>query len=405
MTAVGNKKNFIISVVYIAILVMLFYAFFKYAFGLVFPFIAALFIAMLLQRPLNFICSKARLPRGIVSTVLVLLCFFVVLSVFGIVIFWAGTELKGFFNYLMIQLEDIPAFIKSVEAKLADGLAFLPDKLEHSLTSFISEKLSILLDSPEKPQGGELGLDFSMFSGVFSSVVDTAKQIPVTLVALLVSVVACCFMTADFASVKNIILSLFRPELRNKIVRSKQILFPALGKMGKAYGLIIVITFCELSLGLFLLKLLNIYDSGYIPIIAIITAIIDIIPVLGTGTVLVPWALYSLITGDYPLGIGLLVIYVCITVIRQIIEPKLVATQLGIPPFATIMAMYIGSRIFGFIGLFLLPITLVMIKMLDDEGIIHVLYKKERTEQDSGGEAEDSSKQVESPDCAPSEKD
>ena len=212
-------------------------------------------------------------------------------------------------------------------------------------------------------------------------------------------------MTADFASVKNIILSLFRPELRNKIVRSKQILFPALGKMGKAYGLIIVITFCELSLGLFLLKLLNIYDSGYIPIIAIITAIIDIIPVLGTGTVLVPWALYSLITGDYPLGIGLLVIYVCITVIRQIIEPKLVATQLGIPPFATIMAMYIGSRIFGFIGLFLLPITLVMIKMLDDEGIIHVLYKKERTEQDSGGEAEDSSKQVESPDCAPSEKD
>ena len=93
--------------------------------------------------------------------------------------------------------------------------------------------------------------------------------------------------------------------------------------------------------------------------------------------------------------------YVCITVIRQIIEPKLVASQLGIPPFATIIAMYIGSKIFGFIGLFLLPITLVMVKMLNDEGIIHVFHnnepKAESTPENSaenadkiGGEAGDS---------------
>lgn len=377
MNKIEKKKNFIISTVYAAIVVLLFYAFFKYAFGLIFPFFAALLIAMLLQRPLNFICRKTPLKRGIVSVVMVFLCFLVFISLIGLAVFSLGAELRDFFQYLMIQFEDIPAFIEKIEVTLGKGLAFLPDKLEIAVTGFISEKLSLLLNSPDQPQASDSGFDFSMLSGPLSSVWNTAKQIPVTLIAFVVSVVACCFMTADFATVKKCILSLFRNETREKVVRTKKLLFPALGKMCKAYGLIIIITFSELSAGLFLLSILKIYNGGYILIIALITALIDIVPVLGTGTVLVPWALYCLIIGDYPLAIGIVIMYVCITVIRQIIEPKLVASQLGIPPFATIIAMYIGSKIFGFIGLFLLPITLVMVKMLNDEGIIHVFHHYE----------------------------
>lgn len=401
MNKIEKKKNFIISTVYAAIVIFLFYAFFKYAFGLIFPFFAALLIAMLLQRPLNFICRKTPLKRGIVSVVMVFLCFLVFVSLIGLAVVSIGAELRDFFRYLMIQFEDIPAFIEKIEAVLGKGLAFLPDKLEGSVTGFVSEQLSLLLNSSEKQAASDSSFDFSMLSGPISSVWNTAKQIPVTLIAFVVAVVACCFMTTDFATVKKSILSLFRSETREKVVRTKKLLFPALGKMCKAYGIIITITFCELSAGLFLLKLLKIYDGSYIFVIALITAFIDIVPVLGTGTVLVPWALYCLIIGDYPLAIGIVIMYVCITVIRQIIEPKLVASQLGIPPFATIIAMYIGSKIFGFIGLFLLPITLVMVKMLNDEGIIHVFHnyepKAEATPENSaenadkiGGEAGDS---------------
>ena len=91
---------------------------------------------------------------------------------------------------------------------------------------------------------------------------------------------------------------------------------------------------------------------------------------------MIPWALWSLFTGDVGLGIGLLVVYAIISVIRQVIEPKLVASQLGLPPFVTIMAMYIGSQLFGFIGLFLLPITIMLLKVLNDEGVIHIFKKK-----------------------------
>lgn len=373
---IEKKKKFIINFLYASIIILLFFAFFKYAFGLFVPFIAALLIATVLQRPLNAICKNKYMKRGPVSAILVLLCFVALIAFFVLLAVWAGSELKGFIQYLLIELQDIPRFIESIEGKLSSGLSFLPEKIGGGLASFISEKLSVLLDST---QGATVpNFDFSILSGPLASVLDTAKQIPMTLVAFLVSIVSCCFMTADFANVKRIILSLFRTETREKVVRAKRLMFPTLGKMARAYGIIITITFCELSLGLFLLKLIGVYNGKYLLMVSFITAIIDIVPVLGTGTVLVPWALFSILSGEYGLAIGLFVLYGCITVIRQIIEPKLVASQLGIPPFATIMAMFIGTKVFGFIGLFLLPLTLVMVKLLNDEGIIHIFHKDEQ---------------------------
>ena len=379
MTGIEKKKNFIISVLYGAIVLALFYAFFKYAFGLFLPFIVAVLVAMILQKPINFICNKTPLKRGIVSVFMVLICSLAILFGISMIFVWIGTELKGFFQYIMIQLEDIPTLLVKIELALRDGLSFLPDKVESTITTFISEKLNEFLNSSNKPDA-PTSFDVSSLATPLLGILDTAKQIPTTIVSIVIAIIACCFMASDFKTVKKVILSLFKPETREKVVRAKHLLFPALGKMAKAYALIITITFTELSLGLFLLQLMGIYESGYIFIIAGIVALIDIVPVLGTGTVLIPWAVYSLFTGNIPLAIGIIVMYVCITVIRQIIEPKLVAAQLGIPPFTTIMAMYIGSRIFGFIGLFLLPITIVMVKMLNDEGIIHVFHKVEDDE-------------------------
>ena len=87
---------------------------------------------------------------------------------------------------------------------------------------------------------------------------------------------------------------------------------------------------------------------------------------------LIPWAAYSLITGDVSLGIGLLVLYAVISIIRQIAEPKLVAGQLGLSPIVTIISLYLGLKIFGVLGMFVTPILVIMIKLLNDEGIINI---------------------------------
>lgn len=380
MTSTEKKKKFIINIVYTVILVALFYLFFKFAFGTILPILCAVVAAMILQKPVNFICKKTPLKRGLVSALAVLFGFAVVISGLVLLLIWVGSEFKGFFQYVMIQFEDIPALVHKVEGYIANAIGFLPEKLETTVMEFVSEKLASITAPTVTPNDSSMSIDLSMLSTPLMGIWNTAKQIPTTLVSIVVAIVACCFMTADFASVKRLVLGFFQPDTRTKIVRAKRLLFPSLGKMAKAYGIIITITFCELSLGLFLLKLMGIYDSGYIFVIAILTAIIDIVPVLGTGTVLIPWAVVSLLNANYPMAIGLIIMYACITVIRQIIEPKLVAAQLGIPAFLTIVSMFIGSQIFGVIGIFILPITIVMLKLLNDEGIIHIFHYTDNEE-------------------------
>lgn len=394
MTGTEKKRKFIINVIYTVILIALFYLFFKFAFGTILPILFAIVAAMILQKPVNFICKKTPLKRGLVSALSVLLGFGLFISVLVLIVIWVGSEFKGFFQYIMIQLEDIPALVHKIERYIGNAVGFLPEELETTVMDFVREKLTTLTAPDVAPTESSTSIDLSMLSTPLMGIWNTAKQIPTTLVSVVIAVVTCCFMTADFDSVKKLILGFFAPETRSKIIRAKRLLFPSLGKMARAYGIIITITFCELSLGLFLLKLIGAYDSGYIFVIAILTAIIDIVPVLGTGTVLIPWALISLLNGNYSLAIGLLVLYGCITVIRQIIEPKLVAAQLGIPAFLTISSMFIGSQIFGVIGIFILPITIVMLKLLNDEGIIHIFHYKDNINKEDASEKSEEKEEV-----------
>ena len=380
MTGIEKKKNFIINIAYIAVVLALFYLFFKYVFGAILPIIIAVIVAFILQRPVNFICKKTHLKKGVVSAVTVLVSFLAFASVIVLLFVWLFSELKGFIQYLIIRFEDLPSFVSEIEKMIVGFVSILPEKISAPAINFIHEKIQSLTTS--KPSFSVQDVDFSILSAPLSGVWNTAKQIPTTLVSVVVSIIASCFITADFGTFKALVLGLFHEQTREKIIRAKRLLIPSLGKYAKAYGLIISVTFIELCIGLFALKLLGIYNSGYIFIIAALTAVVDIVPVLGTGTIVIPWAAYNLFTGNIPLAIGLFVIYICITVIRQVIEPKLVATQLGIPAFLTITAMFIGSQIFGVIGIFILPLTIVMLKLLNDEGIVNVFhYNKETLEK------------------------
>lgn len=381
MDKIEKRRSFIINTVYIAIIIGIFYLAIKYALGIVWPFVVAFFLAMLLQRPVNFLSKKTPLNRGISSVIMVLFVLVIVGSILGLIIGRIVVELKGFFDYLLIKMEDAPAFVDQIQAWLSDTLSFLPKSIHESIMTATENFLNRLMGlevkaSADAVQAESSGIDFSLLSSPLGAVWGTAKQIPMVAVGVLVCVVSCCFMTTDYHTLRDMILSPLSKNKRNAVVRTKQVTFSTLGKMGKAYSIILFVTFMEMLLGLSFLKLIHVYNSGYIFAIAFITAVVDIIPVLGTGTILIPWALWSLFTGDFGLGIGLLVVYAIISVIRQVIEPKLVASQLGLPPFVTIMAMYVGTQLFGFVGLFLLPITIMLLKVLNDEGVLHIFKKK-----------------------------
>ncbi len=115
------------------------------------------------------------------------------------------------------------------------------------------------------------------------------------------------------------------------------------------------ITFVELSIGLSIIRIENAI------FIASIVAIVDILPVLGTGTVMIPWALITAIQGNVTRAVSLLILYLIITVIRNIVEPKFIGKQMGLHPIVSLMSMFVGAKLFGAIGLFGMPITISLL--------------------------------------------
>lgn len=377
MGTTEKRRKFIINVAYFIMIIGLFYLFFKYALGIFLPFFIAVFVAILLQKPVDFLSKKLHGGRGIISAVLVLFCFLILGTIIVFVFMKLFSELKGFFNYIMLKIEDTPVFIEQVKSFIENKLTFLPTSVKSSVSGYAEQLLSKVLGTPQAtPAAKPASVDLSWLASPIGMVWGTAKQIPMIAVGIIVSIVSCCFVTADYGTLRNLVFTLFGEHNSVKLVKTKRILLTTLKKICKAYCLLILVTFSEMLIGLSFLKIIGIYEGEYVFIISLITAIVDILPVLGTGTVLIPWGIWSLATGNVGFGIGILIVYAVITVIRQIIEPKLVADQLGLPAFITITAMYVGTQIFGFVGLFLLPISIMLLKVLNDEGIIHIFRRK-----------------------------
>lgn len=363
-SVIEKRKSFIINFVYVVICVGLFYVFMKYCLGVLAPFIIAFVLAYALQRPIKWAKKKLRLrSHGIISFLLVLLVVLIVMGVLSVAVLVLFNELKSFANYLTTQFSSIDEVVVTLENYLMGVVVRLPEGIRGTVGDYITETFDSIGE-------GQAELDLSILSAPLSGAWSVVKSLPSTILSIVVAVVSCFFMASDYDKVKELFLGFFSESKRKSVIKTKRTATKAIAKLFKAYATIMAITFAEMFLGLFLLKLIGVYDGSYLTIISFVTSIIDIIPVLGTGTVLIPWAVYNLIFGNFGMGIGLLVIYGVITVIRQIVEPKLVANQAGLPAIVTIMAMFLGVRLFGAFGIILLPFTVIILKLLYDEGVL-----------------------------------
>lgn len=362
---IEKRRGFIINFLYFSIIIGVFYVLVNYAMGYIFPFAFASVLAIALQRPVRFISRKLHLKaHGIVSLILVLLIVSIVVGI----LFLAGKKIVEEVSDLIMSVvnryDSLAEFLADVRGYADSLIAKLPAAAQTKAT----ETMDNLMNKISSGEGVEI--DLSMLSGPLAGAWNVVKEIPSVLVTILVTIISCVFMTAEYDIIRDMILSFFTEEKGKKIVEAKRVVSKGVGKLLKAYLTIMLITFTEVFLGLNLMKLIGIYEGGYIAIIAFVVCIVDIVPVLGTGTVVIPWAIYSFVTGDVGLGIGLAILYVVITILRQAIEPKLVASQVGLPSIVTIMAMFLGARLFGLFGVVLLPFTVIVIKLMLDEGII-----------------------------------
>ena len=183
------------------------------------------------------------------------------------------------------------------------------------------------------------------------------------------TIISSFFFAADYDMIIDVLLRQLSEKNRELILKIKTKGIDVLFKFGRAYAILMTLTFFEVFLGLLLLRVNNAF------LIAFVTAVVDILPILGTGTVLIPWGIAMLILGHYPLGIGLLILYAIITVVRQTLEPRVVGQQIGLYPLITLTCMFVGTYLFGVVGLFGLPIIATILIQLNRSGDIHLFRK------------------------------
>ena len=387
MTEVEKRRKTIINIVYYGMLIAGAVFAVRIGFGIMLPIILAFIFATLLQRPKNLLVKKTFFKKGSAAVVCVFLGLAIMAALIALVGVRVAVEIKDFIDYVIIRLQDIDAVVTAIESAVYSFAGRLPEIVEEPLKESVETLFAQLREylagqTTQMPEqiSGSLGsvFDFSWITKPLSGVVSTASKVPSFLIAFLVCIIATCFMTADYEIITDFIDAQLSPQKRENYHRAKSLLRSSLSKMGKAYLLIMLVTFIEMCFGLSLLKMFGIFNSNYIIIISVAISIIDIVPVLGTGTVLLPWTAIALLLGNYPMAIGVGAIYVIVTIIRQIVEPKLVAGQLGLPPFVTISAIYVGLKTMGVLGMFIGPMIVIMLKLLNDEGIIKLWKTTEK---------------------------
>ncbi len=353
-----RKVKFLVNVLFAAGVGAIAFFVFKYLLGWMLPFVLGLFLAFLLNPLIRLITNKG-MPRkwaALVSMVTFYLIIVLIVWIVGSVLYSQTVEL----------LRRLPSiYDNNVKPLLNDT--------NEALVSFlyrVSPETSVQIETTLSAVGAAFERMFSSLSSTTVGVItDIAKRIPMFLVTLIFTLIAAVLISMDYQPITGFLVRQMPDRIRAVFVDSKDYMIASLGRLLKAYAIIMLITFGELSLGLWLIGV------EYFVVIAAIIAIFDILPAIGSGAFLIPWALISLFTGNTFQGVGLLALYLTITVIRNIIEPKIVGDQIGLHPLATLMAMYVGLKLGGVAGLVAAPLTILLIKYLNDHDYVQI-YRK-----------------------------
>jgi len=165
-----------------------------------------------------------------------------------------------------------------------------------------------------------------------------------------------------------------------KIYKHIKDLVKVLGGYLKAEATLILISFIISLIGLYIFHFIGM-NIKYPLLYAIAIGFVDALPIFGSGTVMLPWAVIAGFSGDIRLGICILVLWIIMSIVRQLIEPKIVGTHIGIHPIFTLIAMYTGFKLTGVIGLFVGPIILIILKNIFgtilDKGVVKTIFSRE----------------------------
>lgn len=351
----------------LALLVLL-YLLGRYGVPILMPFLLAGTIVLFVH-PWGKKLSKITALRPGICCVAVLIAL---LGVLGGVAYLGGyylwREADSFYGWLSENADSLIGAISGLFATKGQG-SMLPPFLQKLLELPIIADFLGGLDS--LAEGLVQSLLAKLGEALTSAAIGAASKLPSAALSVLVFALSCFYLALDGERIFSFFLGCFSEQQRARVKDVCSSVTNALRGYLRAYGLIFCLTFTELLVGFLIVGV------RYAFLLAVLIALLDLVPVIGSGAVLLPWGIVSLLAGNVRVGAGLLILYGVITLVRQIAEPKIVGNSLGLHPLATLAAMYVAFRLFGAVGLILGPCIALIAKVILQQSCSDIPTKSE----------------------------
>ena len=360
MISLERKKKFLIDVSFLSVVAVLLFLILKFCTAYFLPFVIGIVLASIVQKPAARISRATKLKKGYISVFFVVILYLLTLSVLSLIGMLIYGRLSVFVETLPLYMDHYKVIFDEVSSTLTKLLNRLPP-----------EVLSAVETLPETVISKFTSAATSFLS---ASVAGIATNIPSILITIIVTVVASCYLAKDSDVVMSFIRTHISVKVHKIIVDAKDIFFKSVLRIVKSYLLLMLLTFFELSIGFLILGVDNAIA------LAAIIAVVDVLPVLGTGAILIPWGIIGLLSGDFLIGFGMLILYLAIVLVRNFFEPKIIGDQVGLHPLATLASMFVGLRFAGVFGMLGFPIAIIIISGLQKRGTISLFGKKKQTE-------------------------
>lgn len=333
------------------IVALLIIKFGKTVISLFMPFILALLLAMAINPLILKIQSRVKFRRSKITIFVLVIIFTLSLTVLWILLSTVATEVIGLlngweelFNGFQQSIQNLEAITQELLLKINSDIEIPDHGIIDSLTSTIFEYLKVAV---------------SDFSSLTAFARDRVVGITSFGVSVLIFAMGCYFITTDYPTICNNLANRLGVNLTELLNQVKAITIAAFGGYIKSRAIVAAGVGFIIFVGFILI------GQEYALLLALIMAVLDFIPIIGSGTLLVPWSIIDLLTGNITQGLQLLAIYGVVTVYRNIAEPKVVGDKTGLSPTLSLITIYIGMRVAGVVGMILGPVlTIVIINSL-----------------------------------------
>ena len=314
------------------------------------PFVIGWIIAWIASPLVRFFEEKLKFRRKAGSA-------FVIIVVIGLVVlclYLIGSKLV---EEVLGLIDALPSMWESAEADFAD-IGKRLNVIYEKFPADLQNTLSGIFEEAHTYIGDLLG---KISSPTIAAVGNIAKQVPSVLIGIIMCLLSSYFFVADRKDISEWLHDHMPGFLVERYLLIKRSLVKAVGGYFKAQLKIEVWMYLLLVIGLSILKV------DYALLIALGIAILDLLPFFGTGTVMVPWAIIKILSADYKMAIGLLIIWGGGQLARQIIQPKIVGDSIGVPPMPTLFLLFIGYKLGGVLGMIIaVPLGLLLYTMYEE---------------------------------------